>query len=329
MRTQSAFIYLYLCFFTFFTKKLYKNTNYLLVVGGPTAVGKTAFSIRLAQHYQTEIISADSRQLYKELTIGTAKPSPEELAAAPHHFIDVLSPEKEYNAGSFERDALALLEELFQQHEQLVVAGGSGMYVQALCQGIDEMPEVPAGMREQLKRALEDEGLSPLVEQLKLLDPLYYEQVDRQNPQRVLRALEVCLHTGRAYSSFRRQNFKERPFHVLKIGLERPRQELYQRIDKRMDAMIAEGLFEEAERLFPYRHLNALQTVGYKEIFDYLEGTYNREEAIRLLKRNSRRYAKRQLTWFKKDPAFAWFHPDDFEEALAYIEREKERIGQL
>lgn len=306
-----------------------KNNNYLLLVGGPTAVGKTAFSIRLAQYYHTEIISADSRQLYRELTIGTAKPSPEELAAARHHFVDILPPEQEYNAGQFERDALALLDELFQRHQQVVVAGGSGMYVQALCQGIDEMPEVPALLREQLNQSLRKEGLPRLVEQLKLLDPLYYEQVDRQNPQRVLRALEVCLHTGKPYSSFRQQNFKKRPFHTIKIGLDRPREELYSRIDQRMDAMIVEGLFEEATRLYPYKKLNALQTVGYKEIFDYLEGSYDKKEAIRLLKRNSRRYAKRQLTWFRKDPSFQWFHPDEFWEAVAFIEREKERIEKL
>ena len=306
--------------------KLHKKNNYLLVVGGPTAVGKTAFSIRLAQHYKTEIISADSRQLYQQLNIGTAKPSPEELAAAPHHFIDTLSPEQEYNAGAFERDALALLENLFLERRHVVVTGGSGMYVQALCQGIDEMPQVPSTVREQLNLALEQKGLEPLVEQLKLVDPTYYEQVDRSNPQRVLRALEICLHTGKPYSSFRQQNFKERPFHTIKIGLERPREELYDRIDQRMDAMLTEGLFEEARQLYPYRSLNALQTVGYKEIFDYLDGCYDKEEAVRLLKRNSRRYAKRQLTWFRKDSEFAWFHPDDFDGALAFIEQEKERL---
>lgn len=297
------------------------------MVGGPTAVGKTAYSIRLAQHYQTEIISADSRQLYRELTIGTAKPDPEELAAAPHHFVDMLPPEQEYNAGQFERDALSLLAELFQRHQQVVVTGGSGMYVQALCQGIDQMPEVPASLREELNKSLREEGLAPLVEQLKILDPVYFAQVDLQNPQRVLRALEICRHTGRPYSSFRQQNFKERPFHAIKIGLDRPREELYSRIDQRMDAMIAEGLFDEAKRLHPYKELNALQTVGYKEIFDYLEGRYDKEEAIRLLKRNSRRYAKRQLTWFRKDPDFQWFHPDDFSKAVAFIEKEKKRLG--
>ncbi len=297
------------------------------MVGGPTAVGKTAFSIRLARHYQTEIISADSRQLYQELSIGTAKPTDAELAAAPHHFIDTLKPEQEYNAGQFEADALSLLGRLFREHRHVVVAGGSGMYVQALCQGIDEMPEVPAALRRELNLALEEKGLEPLVEQLKGLDPIYYEQVDRQNPQRVLRALEVCLYSGQPYSAYRKQEIKERPFHIIKIGLERPREELYQRIEQRMDAMIAEGLFEEAEKLYPYRELNALQTVGYKEVFDYLNGAYDKEEAIRLLKRNSRRYAKRQLTWFKKDSAFQWFHPEEFEAAVRFIEQEKEGLA--
>lgn len=323
-----------LCFYLFvslllhqkFYKELDKDNNYLLVVGGPTAVGKTAFSIQLARHFKTEIISADSRQLYQQLRIGTAKPNSAELAAVPHHFIDILPPEQEFNAGQFEREALILLENLFQKYQHVVVGGGSGMYVQALCQGIDKMPEVPAALRQQLNQALDKEGLAPLVEQLKNLDPAYYEQVDKQNPQRVLRALEVCLYTTKPYSSFRKQGFKKRPFHIIKIGLERSRPELYQRIDQRMDAMIAEGLFEEAKSLYPYRALNALQTVGYKEIFDYLEGKYDKEEAIRLLKRNSRRYAKRQLTWFRKDHAFHWFHPDNFGEAVAFIEEEKERL---
>lgn len=290
-------------------------------------MGKTSFSIRLAQAYQTEIISADSRQLYKQLSIGTAKPNADELAAVPHHFIDILPPEREYNAGEFERDALTLLEELFRRHEQVVVAGGSGMYVQALCQGIDEMPEVPPSLRENLNLRLRKEGLDPLLSELQQLDPVYYQQVDRQNPQRVLRALEVSLYTGRPYTSFRRQNFKERPFHTIKIGLDRPREELYQRIDARMDQMVEEGLFEEARELYPFRKLNALQTVGYKEIFGYMEGRYDKEEAIRLLKRNSRRYAKRQLTWFRKDKDFTWFHPERFEEALAFIEKEKKRLA--
>lgn len=298
------------------------HTKYIIVVGGPTAVGKTACSIQLAQYYKTEIISADSRQLYQKLDIGTAKPTPEELAAVPHHFIDILPPEVEYNAGQFERDALQLLEKLFLRYNVVVVAGGSGMYVQALCQGIDAMPAIPAGLRELLNRRLQTEGLAALVLELEERDPAYAQEVDRHNPQRIVRALEVCLFTGKPYSSFRRQEYKNRPFEIIKVGLDRPRHELYARIDQRMDAMIAEGLFEEARSLYPFRELNALQTVGYKEIFDYIDGLYGREEAIRLLKRNSRRYAKRQLTWFRKDPDFAWFHPEETDAIIAWCNQQ-------
>lgn len=288
-------------------------------MGGPTAVGKTAFSIQLAQALKTEIISADSRQLYKQMTIGTAKPEAHELRAVSHHFVDMIEPDTEYSAGQFERDALLLLEQLFDQHQTVVVAGGSGLYVQALVRGMDQMPKVPPSFRESLNREFQEKGLSPLLAELQSNDPAYFESVDKQNPARILRALEVCRATGAPYSSFRKQDFPRRSFETIKIGLERPREELYSRIDLRMDQMIAQGLFEEAERLYPYRQLNALQTVGYQEIFGYLEGAYDREEAIRLLKRNSRHYAKRQLTWFKKDEEFHWFLPHQLEEALAFI----------
>lgn len=297
-------------------------SKYVIVVGGPTAVGKTACSIRLALHYNTEIISADSRQLYQQLNIGTAKPTTEELAAVPHHFIDILPPEVEYNAGQFEREALQLLEKLFLTHDVVVVTGGSGMYVQALCHGIDEMPTVPPYIRESLNRRLETEGLEALVRELEEKDPAYAQEVDRHNPQRIIRALEVCLFSGQPYSSFRKRKISSRPFEIIKIGLDRPRHELYARIDQRMDAMLAEGLFEEAISVYPYRKLNALQTVGYKEIFEYLDGLYDRAEAIRLLKRNSRRYAKRQLTWFRKDQDFLWFHPDETEAIIAFCDEQ-------
>lgn len=297
----------------------------MLVVAGPTAVGKTAFSINLARAFKTEIISADSRQLYQKLTIGTAKPSQEELKAVPHHFVDIMPLEKEYSAGLFEQEALALIERLFVYRDQLVVTGGSGMYVNALCHGMDVMPSVPKEVRELLNRRLEEEGLKPLYEELQKLDPLYASQVDRFNPQRVVRALEICTFSGKAFSSFRQQQTVERPFKIIKIGLDRPREELYQRIDQRMDQMIDEGLFEEAREVYPYRHLNALQTVGYKEIFDYMEGKYDQQEAVRLLKRNSRRYAKRQLTWFRKDEEYRWFHPDEIEEVLRYVRQEMEK----
>lgn len=296
-----------------------QHKNILVVIAGPTAVGKTSFSIRLAQALDTAILSADSRQLYRQMTIGTAKPNAAELAAAPHHFIDVLDTDTEYSAGQFEREALVLLQQLFTKHKAVIVAGGSGMYVQALCQGLDQMPAVPAEVRQQLNSELEASGLPVLAEELKQRDPQYWQEVDRQNPARIIRALEICRASGKPYSYYRQQQFPSRPFTTIKIGLERPREELYTRIDARMDQMIAEGLFEEAERLYPYRQLNALQTVGYQEIFSYLEGAYDREEAVRLLKRNSRRYAKRQLTWFKKDPEMQWYHPDDFTEVLELI----------
>lgn len=294
------------------------QNKYILVVGGPTAVGKTACSIKLAQHFGTEIISADSRQLYQQLDIGTAKPTKQELAAVPHHFIDILPPDSEYNAGKFENDALELINQLFASHDVVVVAGGSGMYVQALCQGIDKMPAVPVEIREELNQRLAQEGLPVLVQELATLDPVYALEVDLKNPQRVIRALEICLYTQKPYSAFRQQHFPPRPFGIIKIGLDLPRDLLYTRIEQRMDAMITDGLIEEARQLYPYRSLNALQTVGYKEVFAYLEGSYDKEEAIRLLKRNSRRYAKRQLTWFRKDPEFTWFHPEKTEDIIAY-----------
>ena len=289
------------------------------MVGGPTAVGKTAFSIHLAQTLKTEIISADSRQLYRQMDIGTAKPSKAERRVVPHHFIDVLDPNVEYSAGQFERDALVLLDQLFQNYNSVVVAGGSGLYVQALVRGMDQMPEIPDTIRQTLNLELQERGLPHLLDELKSLDPDYWHEVDKNNPARIVRALEVIRSSKKPYSFYRLQQYPKRPFETIKIGLERPREELYARIDQRMEEMIAQGLFTEAEELYPYHKLNALQTVGYQEIFAMLEGEYTREEAIRLLKRNSRRYAKRQLTWFKKDPDFSWFHPNDFGKALDYI----------
>lgn len=285
-------------------------------------MGKTDLCVRLARHYQTEILSADSRQFYKEMSIGTAKPTAEEQQGVPHHFIDSHHITEEYNAGAYEQDVLELLEKLFQDHKAAILTGGSGLYIRAVTEGMDEMPETDAAIREQLSRQYQQEGLAPLLEQLRIADPIYYERVDRANPQRVIRALEVCLSSGQPYSSFRREEQQERPFRIIKIGLNRDRQELYDRIDRRMDLMLEQGLLEEARALYPYRQHNALQTVGYKEIFDFLEGKYDWEEAVRLLKRNSRRYAKRQLTWFHKYPDYTWFHPDQWEELTAFIDRE-------
>ncbi|PIB36014.1 tRNA (adenosine(37)-N6)-dimethylallyltransferase MiaA [Reichenbachiella sp. 5M10] len=280
----------------------------LVVIAGPTAVGKTALSIRLATTYQTEILSADSRQFYREMEIGTAKPDQDELEAVPHHFINSHSVEEEYDAGQFAEDADALLQRLFEAHDVVFVVGGSGLYIKALCEGLDEMPAVPAGIRETLREELETVGLEVLLAELEEADPVYYAQVDRHNHQRVIRALEVIRATGRPFSSHRQAKPKrQRSYDVLKIGIHEDRKTLYQRIDDRMDVMIAEGLFDEAEALYPHRTLNALQTVGYREIFGYLDGAYDRAEAVRLLKRNSRRYAKRQMTWFSRDDEFHWF----------------------
>jgi tRNA dimethylallyltransferase len=296
-----------------------KQKKYLVVVEGPTAVGKTDFSIRLAKALDTVILSADSRQLYKELTIGTAKPSAEELRQVPHYFIDMLPPTVPYDAGQYERDALSLLNSLYTKHTAVVLTGGSGLYVRALCQGFDAMPEVEEGIRNKLNQLYQEQGLAPLLAELQQADPDYFARVDRQNPQRVIRALEVCRASGKPYSSFRKQVQTKRPFETIKLALDRPRPELYARIDARMDAMLAEGLEEEARRLYPFRSLNALQTVGYQELFAYFEGAYDYEEAVRLLKRNTRRYAKRQLTWLRADENVNWFHPDDFERALAWV----------
>ncbi|MCJ8164663.1 tRNA (adenosine(37)-N6)-dimethylallyltransferase MiaA [Pontibacter sp. E15-1] len=297
--------------------------KHLVVVVGPTAVGKTDLCVYLAKKYAAEIISADSRQFFREMRIGTAKPSPEEQQGIPHHFIDSHSIAEEYNAGGYEQDVLALLPKLFEQQDIVIMTGGSGLYVRAVCEGMDEMPETDLALRERLTHQYELQGLQPLLEQLQLLDPVYFAQVDKDNPQRVIRAVEVCLSSGAPYSSFRRNGQRERPFHIIKIGLTRDREDLYQRINQRMDQMLAQGLLEEARELYPHRKHNALQTVGYKEIFDYLDGLCDWEEAVRLLKRNSRRYAKRQLTWFRKNPEeYTWFHPGQLQEIVAFINQQ-------
>ena len=272
-------------------------------------MGKTALAIALAKQLKTEIISADSRQIYREMTLGTAKPSDAELAEVPHHFINSHSIEEEYNAGQYERDAQALLETLFKKHDCLVMVGGSGLYIKGVLEGFDTIPEVPDEIRESLEEQFEQKGLAWLQQELELHDPDLFEGIDQQNPHRLIRALEVKLHTGQSIQSFRGLKKKEHDFRVVKVGLELDRESLYKRIDMRMDSMIAQGLFEEAQRLYPKRELNALQTVGYQEIFDFIEGKYDKNEAIRLLKRNSRRYAKRQLTWFKRDGEITWLSP--------------------
>ncbi|MEP2023294.1 MAG: tRNA (adenosine(37)-N6)-dimethylallyltransferase MiaA [Reichenbachiella sp.] len=298
--------------------------NLLVVVVGATAVGKTAVTIALAEHFKGEILSSDSRQFYKEMDIGTAKPSQEELAQIPHHFVNSHSINQDYDAGAFSTDAEVLLHSLFQTNEVQFMVGGSGLYVRAFCEGLDEMPETDLSLRETLNKELEEKGLDALLDELKESDPIYYEQVDRKNPQRVVRGLEVTRSTGLPYSQFRQGGKrKEHPFKILKIGLDMDRSKLYDRIDRRMDLMIEQGLFEEAKNLYPNRSNNALQTVGYKEIFDFLDGHYDKEEAVRLLKRNSRRYAKRQMTWFKKDEEVHWFKPDQLDQMIQLIQEVK------
>lgn len=299
-----------------------KQKKTLLVVSGPTAVGKTDLCINLAKKFNTSIISADSRQLFKEMNIGTAKPSPPELEAVPHYMVGTYSIHDPYDVRMYENDVLALLGHLFLSSDIVILTGGSGLYINAVSEGLDDMPEVDKEIRSQLNSRFKHEGLGSLQQQLKQLDPVYFDQVDLHNPQRIIRALEVCIGTGRAYSSFRIKKTKERAFQVIKIGLDRGRKELYERIDSRMDKMIQQGLFEEAAQLHPYQHLNALQTVGYKEIFGFFEDLYDKDEAIRLLKRNSRRYAKRQLTWMKKDEGYTWFHPDQWDDIVDFIQRQ-------
>lgn len=293
--------------------------KFLIVIVGPTAVGKTSLCIDLALELGSEIISADSRQFFKEMHIGTAKPSPEELRQVKHHFVNSHSIHDKFNAGDFEREALEKMESLFQQHHCLIMTGGSGLYINAVTEGMADIPEIDMSIREKLNERLEKEGLETLVNELQHLDPEYYNIVDLKNPHRVTRALEVCIGTGKKYSELRKNAKKNRDFEVIKIGLNRPREELYERINQRMDLMIEQGLFEEAEQLYPYKSHYALQTVGYKEIFDFIDGKYDKEEAVRLLKRNSRRYAKRQMTWFGKDQDIVWFHPNDYQGIVNYV----------
>ncbi|MEO1714074.1 MAG: tRNA (adenosine(37)-N6)-dimethylallyltransferase MiaA [Bacteroidota bacterium] len=295
------------------------NQKYLIAVGGATASGKTGLAIRLAQHFQTEILSADSRQFYREMSIGTAKPAPAELAQAPHHFIDSLSIFDPYTVGDFERDALAKLHRLFEKHQVVILAGGSGLFIRAILEGLDDFPEVPEEIKQQLQQAYEEQGLPFLQRELQEKDPVYYEEVDLENPMRVLRALGVIRASGQAFSSFRQGQTKERFFESICVLLDWDRDLLYQRINQRVDLMIEEGLLEEARRLFPHRHLNALQTVGYQELFDHFEGHHDLNTAIELIKRNSRRYAKRQGTWFRKRPIWQGFPPQDWDALLAFI----------
>lgn len=284
----------------------------LLSVVGPTAIGKTKLAILLAKHFDSEIISADSRQFFKEMEIGTAVPSQKELSSIRHHFIQHKSILDTYSVGDFERDALQLLKQLFKKKDLIIMVGGSGLYVDSVTKGLDRFPQVDSTIRQNLNHELSVNGIVPLQERLKQLDPLYYSRVDQNNAHRLIRALEICIGTGRAYSSFLNQKRKARPFKVVTLGLEADRQFLYGRINQRVDTMIDKGLVEEARNLEQFKHLNAMQTVGYQEIFDYFEGNCNLEFAISEIKKNSRRFAKRQMTWFKRDKDILWL-PYDME----------------
>lgn len=286
------------------------ETPLLICIVGPTAIGKTSLSIALAKAFTTEIISADSRQFYKEMQIGTAVPSNKELEAAKHHFIHSKSIFEEYSVGDFERDAIVLLENLFKKHEIVIMVGGSGLYVDAVVNGLDDFPVAPEIVRKKLIAEFEEKGIEPLQEELKSVDPTYYHEVDIHNHQRVIRALEVIRSSGKPFSSFRKKEKRKRPFQTLYIGLQAEREMIYHRINNRVDVMIKEGLLEEAKALHSHKELNALQTVGYKELFDYFEGTITLEEAISEIKKNTRRFSKRQLTWFKKNQEIVWFHND-------------------
>lgn len=298
------------------------RNKFLIVIAGPTAVGKTALSIQLAKQYNSPIVSIDSRQIYRELEIGTAKPSPNELKSVTHYFINSQSIFDTYTVGDYETDALQLLDKLFLTHDIIISVGGSGLFVNTLCNGIDDIPEIDPEIREKLNTRFENEGLELLQKELQLADPVYFEKVDKNNPQRIIRALEVCIGTGQPFSSFLKADKKKRPFSIIKIGLELPREILYKRIDERMDIMLEAGLEKEARNFYPHKNLYALQTVGYSELFDYFDNKYDYEQAVFLLKRNSRRYAKRQLTWFKRDKEMKWFSPDEYEEIINYINTE-------
>lgn len=297
------------------------NKPFLIVVAGPTASGKTSLSITLARHFQTEILSGDSRQFYRELTIGTAKPTLQELELVKHHFIDSLTLDEDYNISRFEMDALACLDQLFRKKKVALLCGGSGLYLQAVCKGMDALPERDPVLRKQLEAELEKEGISILQKRIQELDPAYYAKSDLSNPHRLIRAIEVCLLTGKRYSELRTGTAANRNFNVLKIGLEIDRELLYDRINKRVDLMMINGLEEEARSVFHQRHLNALNTVGYKEIFDFFDGKTDRDTAIAMIKQNTRNYAKRQLTWFKRDPDIHWFPPSAEKDIIRFLEQ--------
>ena len=291
----------------------------LIVITGPTAVGKTDLCLDIAKYFGIPIINADSRQIYREIKIGTAAPTEEQLQQVRHYFVGTQALTDYYSASIYEQEVMSLLDTLFQTSDYALLSGGSMMYIDALCNGIDDIPTVDDETRNTLKRRLAEEGLESLCEQLRVLDPEHYEIVDKKNPRRVVHALEICLMTGRTYTSFRTNEHKERPFNIIKIGLTRDREIIYERINRRVDIMMEQGFLDEARSVYPLRHLNALNTVGYKELFAYRDGTWSLDEAIERIKGNTRRYARKQLTWYKKDPLVTWFSPDDKKLILNHI----------
>ncbi len=294
----------------------------LIVLLGPTGVGKTDLSLSIAEKYHTDVISSDSRQIYEELKIGTAAPTKEQLQRANHYFIGTLHLTDYYSAAQFEADTLALLEKRFQEKDVELMTGGSMMYIDAVCKGIDDIPTVDKETRDEMMKHYEEAGLEQLCRELKLLDPEYYDIVDKKNYKRVIHALEICYMTGKPYTSFRTSANRQRPFRILKIGLNRDREELYERINKRVDIMMEEGLVEEARNVYPLRQMNSLNTVGYKELFQYFDGNWTLDFAVEKIKQDSRNYARKQMTWFKRDPEIRWFHPEENNTILDYIDNQ-------
>ena len=295
------------------------NKPTLIVLIGPTGVGKTELSLKIAEKYHTSIISSDSRQLYADLKIGTAAPTSRQLQRVKHFFVGTLQLTDYYSAAQYESEVLETLDKLFARNPIQVMTGGSMLYIDAVCKGIDDIPTVDKETRELMLHRYETEGLEQLCAELKLLDPEYYSIVDLKNYKRVIHALEICYMTGKTYTSFRTQTHKERPFNILKVGLCREREELYERINRRVDQMIDEGLIDETKAVYPYKHLNSLNTVGYKELFNYLDGKWTLPFAIEKIKQNTRIYSRKQMTWFKRDPEISWFHPDDYEQIMTFI----------
>lgn len=306
------------------TTDINSSMNALIVLLGPTGVGKTELSLRIAEYFNAPIISSDSRQVYKDLPIGTAAPTAVQMARVRHYLVGILELTDYYSASQFESDVMSLLQQLYQINPVAVMTGGSMMYIDAVTKGIDDIPTVLPEIREAVWQDYEQNGLAPLLEELKMTDPVHYEEVDRNNYKRVIHAVEICRQTGLPYSSYRTRQHKERPFRIIQIGLKREREELCERINQRVDQMMADGLLEEARRVYPFRHLNSLNTVGYKELFHFFDGEWPLDFAIEKIKRNSRVYARKQMTWFKRNPDIVWFHPDQETEIMAYIKSQLE-----